>query len=278
LSKLLSHIFSLFTLLTFSACEGVDLVSSNENITFDNAFISTWKTDNNGSTSNDQIKISTFNSGGDYHIDWGDGTIQTHLNNDTIHTYSQAGTYTIKISGDFPRIYFGTQENGYDPQKILSIQSWGDIKWTTMQSAFYYCSNLISTAVDTPDLSQVSSMSSMFYNASSFDANLSSWNTSSISSMTFAFYGAEAFNGDISTWNTSNVISMVGMFFNAYTFNQDLTSWNTAKVTEMTLMFNNASSFSNHDLSVWNVSNVISYASFLLNAGAGNTPPNFIVP
>ena len=42
----------------------------------------------------------------DYVIDWGDGTIESGITGDTRHTYSEAGDYSVKISGNFPRMYF----------------------------------------------------------------------------------------------------------------------------------------------------------------------------
>jgi surface protein len=40
-------------------------------------------------------------------------------------------------------------------------------------------------------------------------------------------------------------------------------------------MFYNASSFSNHDLSDWKVSNVTNHDDFLSDAGSGNIEPNW---
>lgn len=44
------------------------------------------------------------------------------------HTYPKAGTYTIAISGNFPRIYFNNID---DRQKILSVEQRGSISWTS---------------------------------------------------------------------------------------------------------------------------------------------------
>ena len=65
-------------------------------------FITKWKTTTNG----ESITIPTLGIGYDYTVDWGDGMKSTGETAFTTHTYAKAGTYTVKISGDFPRIYF----------------------------------------------------------------------------------------------------------------------------------------------------------------------------
>ena len=52
-----------------------------------------------------------------------------------------------------------------DKDKLLSIDQWGTNKWTSMESAFYGCSNTDFAAVDAPDLTLVSDMSEMFRGA-----------------------------------------------------------------------------------------------------------------
>ncbi len=80
------------------------------------------------------------------------------------HTYVAAGTYTVTIRGDFPRIYFN---NIGDYEKILSVEQWGTIAWISMNSAFEGCSNLVVNATDAPDLTVVTDASSMFSSARS---------------------------------------------------------------------------------------------------------------
>ena len=109
-------------------------------------FISTWKTDNAGVTAANQISIPT-NVGYSYNctVDWGDGTTSTYngYGPTMIHTYSTAGTYTVKISGTFPSIRFA---GGVDRLKILEITNWGNIQWKFLHSSFQDCTNLKITA------------------------------------------------------------------------------------------------------------------------------------
>lgn len=112
-------------------------------------FITTWKTDNRGSTSDTQIKIGTrpFHYSYNYTVDWGDGSKDENVTGSIIHTYDTVGIYTVKISGVFPRLWskdefvlVGSDDyelvEAYDSNKILSVEQWGDIAWKSMNSAF----------------------------------------------------------------------------------------------------------------------------------------------
>jgi surface protein len=197
-------------------------------------FVTTWLT----TVANESITIPTSIDGEiyDYTVDWGDGTIESSQTTDATHTYATTGTQTISITGVFPRIYFN---DAGDKDKIQTIEQWGAIEWTSMQRAFYGCSNLNITNVniDTPNLSGVTSLISMFNGAISFNHNLSGWDVSLVTSTSSMFNGATAFNGDLSLWDTSKVTDMGNMFNYATNFNGDLSSWNLSAVTDITDMF-----------------------------------------
>ncbi len=99
---------------TFTSNPGIDLTfnSSQSGITilkaisFSTGFITTWKTDNAGVSASNQITIPTTGGGYNYNVNWGDGQVSTGVTGDITHTYAVAGTYTVSISGAFPRIYF----------------------------------------------------------------------------------------------------------------------------------------------------------------------------
>ena len=71
-----------------------------------------------------------------------------------------------------------------------------------MQSAFYGCEHLGISAIDTPDLSQVTDMSNMFHGASSFDSNLSEWDISSVMTMSNMLS-----NTALSTYHYNEILS-----------------------------------------------------------------------
>ncbi|MCK5035942.1 MAG: BspA family leucine-rich repeat surface protein [Candidatus Sabulitectum sp.] len=223
----------------------------------DGPFITIWKTDNSGPSNDYQITIPTAGSGYNYNVDWGDGSISEGVTWGNItHTYSAIGVYTVKITGDFPRIAFFANGSPTDKDKIISIESWGDIEWHSMEEAFAYCSNLTLNTNTIPDFSKLTSLSAMFLSASSLQGgDIGGWDVSNVTDMSRMFYGATCFNGDISNWDVSNVLNMGRMFQEAHDFNQDIGNWDVSNVTQMHCMFETTEWFS-ANLESWDVSNV----------------------
>ncbi len=226
--------------------------SINRIVNVTGEFITTWKTDNQGVSDDNQITITTATQNQNYMVNWGDGTLDANVSGTKTHTYASPGTYTINISGDFQNI-----KNGFntDAKKLLSIDKWGDGQWSTMYQAFYSCENLTSNATDIPNLSAVTSMNQMFSGATAFNGDLSQWDVSNVQFMKEMFKEATVFTSDLSQWDVSSVSNTISMFDNARAFNSDLSSWNTPSLEDMYYMFSNARSF-NSDLNSWNVSSV----------------------
>jgi surface protein len=227
-------------------------------------FITRW----NIATAGEQIHIPIVGTS-NFSINWGDGQTDNGQTTSVSHTYAAPGIYTVSISGSFGGVSF-VSNNAIDSRtKLLSIEQWGDNVWQNMGGAFYGCSNMVSNAVDFPNVSQVQNMSVVFYNASSFNADLSQWDVSSATNMSYMFYGASAFNGNISTWNVSNVTQMTYMFAGATSFNQNINNWNTASLQNTSYMFYRASAF-NQPLNNWNVSGVTSMTAMFREATSFN--------
>ncbi|MCB0550270.1 MAG: BspA family leucine-rich repeat surface protein [Lewinellaceae bacterium] len=234
-------------------------------------FITTWQTDNPGTSNDDQITIP--GTGTNYAIAWeevgnpsNNGT--TTGNGPTTVTFPSAGTYRVSISGDFTQIQFAY---GGDRLKLLSIEQWGDIDWSSMANAFYGCANLTSSATDAPNLSSVTDCSYMFSECTVFNGPIGNWNTGSVTNMSLMFSGAAAFNQPIGSWNTANVTDMSGMFFDAGSFNQPIGSWNTNNVTNMNSLFAYAGAF-NQPIGSWNTASVTDMGSMFKEAAAFNQP------
>ncbi len=239
---------ALFTLQTASAAPADD-------------FVTTWKTDNPGTSNSTSITIPTNGSGYSYDVDWNnDGTFdQFGITGDVTNDFGVAGTYTIRIQGTFPRIYFN---NTGDKEKILSVDQWGTGSWDTMMNSFYGASNLSISASDSPDISSALSMQNAFFDSGLTNEDLSSWNTSSILDMS-SIFRSSSFNGDISAWDISSVTNLNSAFRDDALFNSDITCWDTSSVTNLSNMFQNSTAF-DQDISTktlgvdgcdaWNVS------------------------
>ena len=226
-------------------------------------FVTTWSVAANDRT----ITIPVGGATGTYTIHWGDGTSSTDVTGDQSHTYESAGDHTVRISGDFTRMHLGG--DSANAQKLKSIDQWGSMEWSSMESAFRGASNMVYNATDSPDLSDVSSMASMFRGASSFNGDLSGWDTSSVGYMHHMFRDATSFNGDISDWDVSNAITLYGMFMNIPSFNGDLSDWDVSNAIQISEMFYNAPSF-NGDISAWDTSRVNNMAGMFHYASSFN--------
>ncbi|GCC52067.1 hypothetical protein SanaruYs_22990 [Chryseotalea sanaruensis] len=240
------------------------------------AFITTWKTDNPGTSTTTQITIPTSGGGYNYAIYWeevGNATHNGTVNNVTgSHTieFGTAGVYRIEITGAFPRIYFNYTG---DKSKLLTVEQWGSIAWTSMDRAFMGCNNLTIPAEDTPDLTNVTIMRQMFAYATSFNQPIDSWDVSNVVSMGALFYEATSFNQPLGNWDVSNVVTMSEMFYKATSFNQPIDSWDVSNVSSMYGFFFRATSF-NQPLDSWNVSGVTSMNSMFWDATSFNQPLN----
>ncbi|WP_318344318.1 BspA family leucine-rich repeat surface protein, partial [Flagellimonas baculiformis] len=202
------------------------------------SFVTTWKT----TAANEEIFL--YLSGNytyDFTIDWGDGTVeQITTAGEISHAYTSAGTHTVAIKGQLPRLVFGIFEGDSNLDKLLSVEQWGSIQWESMQGTFAYCSNMVLNTTDTPDLSQVTNMTGMFLGATSFNGDISGWDTSNVTDMSYMFFGATEFNSDISGWNTSKVTDMEAMFNGAMAFDQNLGNWDISNVQAMYAMLDNS--------------------------------------
>ncbi|ALJ05230.1 hypothetical protein APS56_08880 [Pseudalgibacter alginicilyticus] len=250
------------TLFLFTIC-----LFAVANLAAQTEFITTWKTDNPGFSSNTSVKISinpdfSYN----YNVDWeNDGIIDdTNVTGSITHDYGTTGTYTVVITGVFPSLQF-RDTSSHDNNKLLSVEQWGTNQWLSMNRGFLGCENVVFNASDSPDLSLVTDMSYMFNGAKTFNSPLNNWDVSSVTNMKSIFYGAEDFDQPLYNWNVSNVTNMSGVFSTTKYFNQDISSWNVSNVMDMSGMFTNAKSF-NGDISNWNVSNVTSMSSMFFYA------------
>jgi len=237
-----------------------------------NAFIIEVKTDNAGTSNDNQFQFT--GAVGDYDVVAKQNDIVVATFNDlsgqqTI-TLPSSGIYYLEITpkstNGFNRIAF---DNGGDKDKIIDIKQWGDVAWSSFESAFNNCDNMLVTATDVPNLSSVTTMSNMFYFATSANPDTTNWDVSSVTNMSNMFRNATSANPDTSNWDVSSVTDMFFMFANASSANPNVTNWDVSSVTTMFAMFFNASS-ANPDVLNWDVSSVTTMRSMFFNASSAN--------
>ena len=247
-----------------------------------NKFTFTVKTDESGTSNNDQFTLPLDSNFGTSVatpaiVEWGDGntdTISSYNQAEITHTYSSAGTYTIKIS-DYMRGW--KFNNSGDERKMIEISNWG-IYVNTEQSAFFDCLNMDVTATDKPTLEAVGSMfrnchnlvtmqpndwdvsgltsfGSMFRGCLKFNSYIGDWDMSNATNLTNMFFNAELFNQNISGWDVSSVTSFGGIFRDAEAFNQPIGAWDTSSATGMKASFQRTRDFQ-QDLSNWDISSL----------------------
>lgn len=222
-------------------------------------FTTTWQTENAGSATK-TIEVPTTGAGYDCWVDWGDGSAEENFTGTApsiSHVYATTGVKTVKIRGAFPRIYFN---NGGDKLKLLTIENWGIGVWTSMQLAFYGCTNLTGNYTDIPNTSSVTDMSNMFNGCIVFNS-ATAFNTANATTMNGMFYQCQAFNQSLTSFNTAKVTDMRYMFYQCLVFNQSVAGFNTANVTRMDQMFDNCSVFK-QSLATFNIVKVTNFTNF----------------
>jgi surface protein len=233
--------------------------------TAETAFVFDVKTDNTGTSNNDQFTlplVSSFN-GVTAEVDWGDGstdTITAYNQSEVTHTYASAGTYTIKINNALRGFKF---DDGGDKLKLLNISNWGVLE-IDGNSTFYGCGNMTCTATDAPTIS-TTNLTRTFRNCSSFNGAIGNWDVSSVTTMAEMFNSASSFNQPLNSWDVSNVVIVTNMFNLASSFNQPLNSWNTGNINDFRNMFSRNDAF-DQDISSWDVTNSGNFINFMFGS------------
>jgi len=203
----------------------------------------------------------------DFYVDWGDGSGAQHITSsspDPSHTYDTAGEYEVSIAGTFPQFYY----NNTNPhrQEIIEIKRWGDIQWSSLQNAFYGCSNMAYNPTDAPNLTSVTNARDCFNGCSAFSGALdfSGWSGNGIKDFRnfFTSVGSAgsitsinltglvtsaatniqnmmsqtsglACDLDLTSWDVQNVIFARSMLINSAVTSLDTTGWNTGSLTSL---------------------------------------------
>lgn len=228
------------------------------------AFVLTVKSDNTGTSSNDQFTIPTNGDlSQNYDVETSDGYTATGLSgNHTITFPSGAGTHQVYITGNFLNIRFN---NGGDKLKVLSVDQWGDIAWDSFNGAFRGCANLTANYTDVPDTSAVLSLNMTFRDCTLWNGSINDWDTSSVNDMFYTFLNCINYNQPMNGLDVSSVANMRGVIRGCTLFNQPLNLWVTSSASDMREVFLNAISF-DQDISMWDISSLTNAANFLQGA------------
>ena len=183
-------------------------------------FVSTWQTDNAGTSGATQITLPLEASGDyDFGINWGDGTSDTITAYDQVlagesvavtHTYPIAGTYTVKIDG----LINGWRFNyGGDRRKITDISQWGDLLIGNSGYYFWGCYNLNVSATDVLDVSSVTNFTYAFFECTSLTTlDVSNWDVSNVTTFYGAFNNCSSLDGlDISGFDLTELTNAADM-------------------------------------------------------------------
>lgn len=237
-----------------------------------NIFISTWKTDNlsTGSSANNQVKLPLVSSGTyDFVVDWGDGnqdTITTYNQAEVTHTYSNIGTYEVKIDGVCEGWQFN---NNGDRLKILSILSWGkDFRVGNLGNYFFGCENLRITTRNRLIVGNTTTFFQFFRNCFVLNDEILFSDTTNVTNVSGMFNSCYNFN-KIVNFKTSNAINFSGMFYRCYDYNQAF-AFDIGNAVNIGYMFYFCSDF-NQDISIADMSNVTDSTSILSNATSFST-------
>lgn len=119
-----------------------------------------------------------------YDVDWGDSSTDTGVTiTNKTHTYTDAGTYTVKISGQFAGFRFGNS-SASNKLAITEFVQWGtDTVIQALYNAFSGCTNMVYSATDNPTITlkpgvtNHTRLDTMFFDSRSItNLNLSGWN------------------------------------------------------------------------------------------------------
>ena len=208
----------------------------------DTYFKITVDTTKAGSADTHFILPVTAKSAASYFVDWGEGGAEEEFtttgNKD--HTYAASGTYQVKVRGGLTAIAFN---NGGDKLKLMSIDNWGIIAWSSMANAYYGCANMTGTYTDNPNTAAVINMTFLFAQCVNFNSSVAGFNTGNVMYMSNMFYNCTVFNQSVANFNTVKVTTFATMFYRAYAFNQSVANFNTATASNLYAMFIQCTAF-----------------------------------
>jgi len=140
-------------------------------------------------------------------------------------TLPSSGIYVLEVSAKevngFNRIAF---DNGGDNFKITDIIQWGTIVWSSFKDAFFGCRNLIVTATDVPNFSDVTSLINMFRFSKKANPDTSNWTFFNTTDARDMFRDSSSANPNARDWDASKFSRMDGIFLSTNLSTENLTA------------------------------------------------------
>lgn len=206
------------------------------------AFIFVVKTDNTGTSDDDQFTIPSASFSTEYNYTVtkisgpgdlvGDPVSHTTANTALTLTFTEVGTYELAINGTFRGWRFA---DGGDKLKMLEVKQWGDFQLGNYSGQhFKGCTNLIVTATDSPlYISGSTSAFEMFNGCLNLVdvPNLDTWTiTASVAAM---FRDCRLFTGATSNIEDLTIpgTNIRTLFFNCESFDRDISNWDVSNIT-----------------------------------------------
>lgn len=204
---------------------------------YDTRFKITVDTTKTGSAADTFVLPVGAKGAGSFYVDWGDGSaVETFTTTgNKSHTYAAQGSYQIKVIGSLSQISFA---NTGDKAKLISIDNWGNLKWSSFWTAFFGCSNMVANYIDCPNLSANIDLGNMFRECLKFNGTVSYFDTSNTWRLERMFLGCVLFNKSVSNFNTAKVKSFDSVFNGCTAFKQSLASFSLVSATNISNMLN----------------------------------------
>lgn len=205
------------------------------------SFTITIDTTKAGSAADTFVLPVTAKSAGSYFVDWGEGGAAEEFTTtgNKSHTYAVQGTYQITVRGSITALAFN--DTG-DKLKLMSIDNWGDIVWSSTAYAFWGCSNMEANYTDYPNTENVVRMEYMFSNCTKFNGEVE-FNTSNVTVFLAMFAYCPVFNKPVN-FDTSKGFHFGGMFVSCDKFNQDISSFDVQLATSIGNILKNCYEYS----------------------------------
>ena len=242
-------------------------------------------------SSQNYCAFSFTTSGGQYQVDWGDGTVTLH-NSNTIaqknYDYASISNSTLCSRGYKQVIIKVTPVSGKlqscnFQQRFVTTPAQNQVYATGFLDCILSMPNATSITFggitirhsyverfDVKTIGSVTSMGNMFYNCYSLQS-VPLFNTQNVTSMGYMFLGCYSLQS-VPLFNTQNVNNMGSMFYNCYSL-QSVPLFNTQNVNNMGGMFYNC--YSLQSVPLFNTQNVNNMGNMFQSCVSLNFIPNF---